>query len=82
MSLLSLTLGDAYFFFFFFLNNVPSSFLVIDPFLLLGTSRLILFFFVLKLPFRSSRKTFCSPIRQFGERGPIYTFCNVQYFMK
>lgn len=42
---------------FFFFFSVPSNFLVIDPFLLLGTCRVIVFFFVLKLPFRSSRKT-------------------------
>lgn len=42
---------------FFYIYNIQSNFLVIDPFLLLGTCRVIVFFFVLKLPFRSSSKT-------------------------
>lgn len=42
---------------FFYIYNIQSNFLVIDPFLLLGTCRVIVFFFVLKLPLRSSSKT-------------------------
>lgn len=65
-----------------YIHNVPSnSFLVIVTFLLLGTFWIILFLFVLKLPFISCRKTLCPAALQFGEQKPTYTFYSVQYFM-